>query len=225
MAPDASVYDREAIDGLVAALKRSGLHPHAASSSGHLSWTFAVFVAGIVFCLGCLVAGWLTLQRSERLRRRVEGATRAAREGVPLESLRALFGADLPTWLSSPDVSRMDWANTALEGMWSQVGAAAVKWAVLEGNLQHLLNSTTFWRPAWLASSGITVQGLSLGHVPPVITGVTAYKREENTLSDRVMLDFNFSWSSKMNGGTRRWQGWWLWCCCGGRVGMADKYC
>lgn len=74
------------------------------------------------------------------------------------------------------------------------------RWAVLDGNLEQLLNTTTFWRPAWLASSGIQVKGLALGQVPPVITGVTAYKAEEGTIADRMMLDFNFSWSSKLHG-------------------------
>lgn len=119
------LHNREALDVLVDALRGSSLVPQMHS----FSWlgTLVTFLWGILFCLGCLAAGWLTLQRSERFRRRVESATRAAREGIPLDSLRALFGTDLPTWLANPDISRMDWANTVLEGMWSQVGAAAVK--------------------------------------------------------------------------------------------------
>ncbi|KAL6775843.1 hypothetical protein ACKKBG_A18715 [Auxenochlorella protothecoides x Auxenochlorella symbiontica] len=176
------------------------LHSMHAASHHPAPWLSpsAAFLLGAVACLACLLAGWVTLQRSSSLRSKLEGLAKAAREGLSPATLSSLFGGDLPAWLAYPDVSRMEWANVALKGLWPQIDAAATKWAVLDGNLEPLLNGTTFWRPAWLASSGISVKGLALGNQPPVITGVRAYARDEDTCTDRVMVDFHFTWSSKM---------------------------
>ncbi|KFM23342.1 Extended synaptotagmin-3 [Auxenochlorella protothecoides] len=178
------------------------LHSMHAASHHPAPWLSpsAAFLLGAVACLACLLAGWVTLQRSSSLRSKLEGLAKAAREGLSPATLSSLFGGDLPAWLAYPDVSRMEWANVALKGLWPQIDAAATKWAVLDGNLEPLLNGTTFWRPAWLASSGISVKGLALGNQPPVITGVRAYARDEDTCTDRVMVDFHFTWSSKMEG-------------------------
>lgn len=178
------------------------LHSMHAASHHPAPWLSpsAAFLLGAVACLACLLAGWVTLQRSSSLRAKLEGLAKAAREGLSPATLSSLFGGDLPAWLAYPDVSRMEWANVALKGLWPQIDAAATKWAVLDGNLEPLLNGTTFWRPAWLASSGISVKGLALGNQPPVITGVRAYARDEDTCTDRVMVDFHFTWSSKMEG-------------------------
>lgn len=208
MAPLQAAQNEACTTDDIAALLRSV----QAASARPAPWVSpaAAFLLGAAVCVVCALAAWVTQQRSNTVRSKLEGLASAAREGLSHASLSSLFVGDLPAWLTYPDVSRMEWANVALRGLWPQIDAAATKWAVLDGNLAPLLNGTTFWRPAWLASSGIDVKGLALGNQAPLITGVRAYERDEDTCTDRVMVDFHFTWSSKMEGEPPPCMGGWV---------------
>ncbi len=57
-----------------------------------------------------------------------------------------------------------------MQCLWPHIEKAACKWAW--ENLDELLNSNDFWRPKWLHTSGVKLQGIILGHVPPTVTGM-----------------------------------------------------
>lgn len=87
------------------------------------------FWLGVLACVAVGVAVAVSLRRSAALRAHLGRVVHSVKGGLPTETLSSLFGGDLPSWLADPDVSRMDWANTALEGLWPQIDAAATKCA------------------------------------------------------------------------------------------------
>lgn len=109
----------------------------------------------------------------------------------------------LPSWLQSPDVGAAPpWLNTLTLQLWPYIQRAASKWTMEDRRLEVLLNSTTFWRPGWLARSGVRVAGVNLGDVPPRVTAVKVYRPEvqRGTALDQVTLESEFVFDSKMEG-------------------------
>ena len=101
--------------------------------------------------------------------RRRKHAAAAARSDAPTCVLN--MQADLPSWMAYPDVVRTRWMNTVSDQLWPHLAAALSKFALKDDFLEDLLNSNTFWKPPWLASSGVRVEGVVLGQAAPHISG------------------------------------------------------
>lgn len=80
--------------------------------------------------------------------------------------------------------------------------AAAERLATRSHQLDELLNSSQVWRPRWLGSSRVVVQGVSLGHTPPRITAIKAVAQREGNyaVQRQLALDCAFAWSSDLEG-------------------------
>ncbi|KAI3427265.1 hypothetical protein D9Q98_007197 [Chlorella vulgaris] len=78
--------------------------------------------------------------------------------------------------------------------------AAAERLATRSHQLDELLNSSQVWRPRWLGSSRVVVQGVSLGHTPPRITAIKAVAQREGNyaVQRQLALDCAFAWSSDL---------------------------
>ena len=96
------------------------------------------------------------------------------------DSIKRVFrgGESLPFWLSNPEVidSNPEFINTALQLLWKRIDRAGVEWAFKDQNLEHMMNAEDCWKPAWMKATGIVLQALSLGHVPPTVSGVKVYR-------------------------------------------------
>ena len=111
-------------------------------------------------------------------------------------------GGTLPSWLLHPDVDQAPpWLNTLTQYLWPHVERAATKFALQDRRLETLLNATTFWRPAWLARSGVRLAGVSLGAVPPKVTAIKVHRPDADSGTvGQVTLEACFVWDSKMEG-------------------------
>lgn len=107
----------------------------------------------------------------------------------------------LPAWLRMPDSYQSSFINQGLAVLWPSIDRAATAWAFKDRNLETLLNSSTFWKPAWLAASGVVLQSLELGHVPPTVTSVKIHSIGDSTVAkpDSLVADMTFEWSSKLH--------------------------
>ena len=117
------------------------------------------------------------------------------------EALIKLWGRDLgglPGWLAAPDVCQTEFVNQSLAVLWPHIDRAATEWAFTDRHLETLLNSQSFWKPAWLAASGVVLQALLLGQAPPRVTGIKVYPPEQGRSSKALCLDISFDWASKM---------------------------
>ncbi|KDD76721.1 hypothetical protein H632_c127p1 [Helicosporidium sp. ATCC 50920] len=151
---------------------------------------------GMLLAAALYAATTATARRSQRIRAVLERVAHIGSDASP-DSLRSLFGEDLPGWLRSPDAGRAAWLNTVLAGLWPEISAAGRTWAMDKGQLDALIANTECWRPRWLTAARISASSVSLGHVPPKVTAVQAYDR--NAHADRVVVDFDFAWASAMH--------------------------
>ena len=112
-------------------------------------------------------------------------------------------GGSLPSWLLHSDVDRAPpLLNTLTQHLWPYIERAAAKFALQDRRLETLLNATSFWRPAWLARSGVRLAGVSLGAVPPKVTAIKVHRpdAEGGSMVDQVSLESDFVWDSKLEG-------------------------
>lgn len=115
------------------------------------------------------------------------------------EALKKIFSKErggLPPWLGSPDFNNPTFVNAMMKLLWPRIDAAGAEWAFQERRLETMLNSETFWKPKWLAASGIVLQSVMLGHKPPVVTDIKVYQKGSNRSG--IVADIAFSWNSKM---------------------------
>ena len=94
------------------------------------------------------------------------------------------------------------WLNTLTQQLWPYIQRAASKWTMEDRRLETLLNETTFWRPGWLARSGVRLAGVNLGAVPPRVTAVKVHRPDvaSGTTLDQVTIESEFVWGSKLEG-------------------------
>ena len=117
------------------------------------------------------------------------------------EALHTIFSRDrggLPPWLKSPDFCDPVFVNAALQLLWPRIDKAGSEWAFHDRNLENLLNSQTFWKPKWIAATGIVLQSLVLGQIPPRVTNIKVYPLQGGSSQSSLVADMSFSWNSKM---------------------------
>ena len=117
------------------------------------------------------------------------------------ETLHKIFTSDrggLPPWLGSPDFNNPVFINAITKLLWPRIDKAGTEWAFTDRRLETMLNNETFWKPSWLAASGIVLQSLVLGHKPPVVTDVKIYPLQRGSTSTAIVADMAFTWNSKM---------------------------
>eukprot|EP00887_Chlorella_sp_A99_P007894 scaffold20.g7894.t1 len=210
---------------------------HAACPAPPGGATLHAFLGSVVFAL--LLLAFAYFSYCDFLRR--HGKLRAAAElaGMDAEQLRRMLSdVDLlPEWARMPDVERAPFANQILAQarlrcrspgcigvVWPNVECAAIKMALADNFLERLMNSTTFWRPAFLARSGVRILGLSLGPVPPTLAGIKAGvprwvaaagapqraaqgpsrvfpqpSGDARRSAEAVVLEVEFAWASRMD--------------------------
>ncbi|GAB4820429.1 hypothetical protein N2152v2_007475 [Parachlorella kessleri] len=164
-----------------------------------LALVLLAFLLGVTLTL--LVAGGTYLLLKLQQQRHEKQKIVAGLQDMDIETLKQLLGGeDLPPWLRFPDVVRVQWLNSITQCLWPHIEKAACKWAW--ENLDELLNSNDFWRPKWLHTSGVKLQGIILGHVPPTVTGmwprVKVYCQDTHMCREELSTEFDFSWASKM---------------------------
>ncbi|RNF26467.1 calcium-dependent lipid binding protein [Trypanosoma conorhini] len=104
------------------------------------------------------------------------------------ESLKDILGADLPEWLKYPNVSRVQWLNTLITGMWTSI-ASATQTSIRQA-LVPLLEAN---KPSFI--SGLVLKELSLGANPIVVHGIQHYPSDGNA----SVVDVTLSWDSDMD--------------------------
>jgi len=158
------------------------------------------FLIGSIFTAIALLAIYFTWQATNRKHESMTAATEAA--NLSHDEILQLFSqrhGGLPPWLRSPDSSQAAWLNVAMEVLWPFLDRAGTEWAFKDRNLETLLNSQTFWKPAWLAASGVILQSLMLGQTPPRVTGIKIYPPDPTTEGEGALVaDVSFDWASKM---------------------------
>ena len=115
------------------------------------------------------------------------------------DALKKIFSHErggLPPWLSSPDFNNPTFVNAITKLLWTRIDAAGAEWAFQDRRLETMLNAETFWKPKWLAASGIVLQSVILGHKPPVVTDIKVYQK--GSTNSGIVADIAFSWNSKM---------------------------
>jgi Ca2+-dependent lipid-binding protein len=90
----------------------------------------------------------------------------------------------MPSWISSSDVERAMWLDTALQTLWPGISKASESWLI--GCVQpYLDNIHSNIIPS------IVIKELNLGAISPRITGV----RNIKTTESMVRLDIEFVWA------------------------------
>lgn len=152
------------------------------------------------FVLALAVAAFLSKIQHDH-RRRLDSAHHGARPHP--DNIKRVFRGRLPFWIRNPDAlsSDVEFANTALKLLWPRIDRAASDWAFKDSALENLLNSQTFWKPAWMRASGIILDTIMLGERPAHVEGITVYDTHEphgGSLAKGIVMDVAFSWSSNM---------------------------
>lgn len=129
-----------------------------------LGFVLALVVAAVT------MASWRILQAR---RQHLDWSSHGARQAP--ENIKRVFRGRLPFWIKNPDVlnSNVEFVNTALKLMWPRIDRAASEWAFKDSALENLLNSQTFWKPAWMRASGIVLETIMLGERPAHVEGIT----------------------------------------------------
>jgi hypothetical protein len=116
----------------------------------------AVLLAPALVVLALALVAAAALASTASLRRRLKMRAAAQWSSIAAaspEGLRALLGADVggvPAWLLRGDAAPAPaFVNEALAILWPRIDRAATRWALTGGQLAHLLNDNTFWRPGW----------------------------------------------------------------------------
>lgn len=102
------------------------------------------------------------------------------------ECILELLG-EIPNWLTSPNIQRVDWLNNALQLKW---------WPHLQDLICFQIRQTfepvlEKYKPRGVKSVGF--QNLTLGDVAPVITGVHYLPTSD---IDEIVLEFGVTWTS-----------------------------
>ncbi|EFN56893.1 hypothetical protein CHLNCDRAFT_51691 [Chlorella variabilis] len=97
-------------------------------------------------------------------------------------------------------VRQPEWLNAALRVVWPHFSIAAERLATRGHQIDRLLNSPGVWRPRWLGTSRVEVQGVCLGQTPPRVTAVKAVAQQDGSYAaqSQLALDCTFSWSSQL---------------------------
>ena len=155
------------------------------------------FTFGAIF-LACYYTYYQSKKRHGKLRSTVEAASMS--KDAILNLFNSSDNGGLPAWLRMPDSHQSSFINQGLSVLWPSIDRAATAWAFNDRNLENLLNSSSFWKPSWLAASGVVLQSLELGQVPPTVTSVKVHSVGDSTDAkpDTLVADMTFEWSSKM---------------------------
>lgn len=160
-----------------------------------------IFGGGMLFGIVIILAVYFTVQWS---RRRTAGLRATAEvESLSTEELQKLFSSKqgfcaLPSIFMRPDIDKPAFMNDAMKILWPYINRAGTSWALEDGRLEEMMNEQTFWKPSWLAASGVILQSIYLGEVPPHVTGVKIYPPDPGSVSDALVADVSFDWVSKM---------------------------
>ena len=115
------------------------------------------------------------------------------------DAMKKIFSQErggLPPWLGSPDFNNPTFVNALVKLLWPRIDAAGAEWAFQDRRLETMLNAETFWKPKWLAASGIVLQSVILGQKPPVVTNIKVYQKGSS--NSGIVADIAFSWNSRM---------------------------
>jgi hypothetical protein len=161
------------------------------------------FILGFITFGVIFLACFITYASSHQRKRRVINAATAA--SLTKDNIIRLFSSEaggLPTWLRHLDSDHPTFVNQALSVLWPHIDRAATTWAFKDRNLENLLNEQDFWKPSWLAASGVVLQSLELGQYPPNVTGLKVYSTTPgagDAKPDSLTVDIDFDWLSKLN--------------------------
>lgn len=157
------------------------------------------FWLGVLSCLCVVAIAWFSYQRNFKKRQSMCHASQMSE--LSRENINKIFSKDnggLPPWLKSPDFNNPTFINAAMQLLWPKIDKAGAAWAFKDRNLENLLNNETFWKPKWLAASGVVLQSLVLGQTPPKVTDIKVYPSSQGSTGTAVVADVAFSWDSKM---------------------------
>lgn len=160
-----------------------------------------MYIAG--FFLGALfsafVIGLVLVLQAKFSRRRKMSSLASDGAEYSREAFKKIFSQErggLPPWLGSPDFNNPTFVNAITKLLWPRIDAAGTEWAFQDRRLEAMLNAETFWKPKWLAASGIVLQSVMLGHKPPMVTDIKVYQKGSS--SSGIVADIAFAWNSKM---------------------------
>lgn len=157
------------------------------------------------FFLGCVVASvtsllvylaWCKYNDNKSLCR--QAASCSEFSDAVMNKIFSPSRGGLPPWLKSPGFNNPKFVNTAMQILWPKIDKAGVEWAFKDRKLEKMLNSMDFWKPKWLAASGVVLQSVVLGQVPPNVTDIKVYPRDQGSTNNALVADIAFSWNSKM---------------------------
>jgi hypothetical protein len=161
------------------------------------------FFFGALTCVGLGFALIFSLDHFKERYKAILSAAEAA--SSDRNSFIKVFGSStggLPGWLRFLDTEQPAWLNDATRVLWPYIDKAASAWAFHDNALEKLLNSQSFWKPKWLAASGVIPQSLALGQVPPKITSIKVYGhggQNPTAPANALVADITFDWASKMH--------------------------
>ncbi|KAH7618895.1 putative Synaptotagmin-3 [Nannochloris sp. 'desiccata'] len=161
------------------------------------------FILGFITFGIIFLACFITYASSQQQQKRVINAATAA--SLTKDNIIRIFSSEaggLPTWLRHLDSDHPTFVNQAMSVLWPHIDRAATSWAFKDRNLENLLNEQDFWKPSWLAASGVVLQSLELGQTPPNVTGLKVYSTTPgagDVKPDSLTVDIDFDWLSKLN--------------------------
>lgn len=167
-----------------------------------LGFIIPFVLGGVTFSL-VLAVLYLTSEHSKQRHVSLCDAVAAAdiNERTKLLQLFSAGSGGLPAWLRFLDTDHPAWLNSGLQVLWPHIDRAASTWAFKDRALETLLNSQSFWKPGWLAASGVVLQSLVLGQVPPQVTAIKVYGHGGEGgggPAEALIADISFDWASKM---------------------------
>eukprot|EP00245_Coleochaete_scutata_P005270 TRINITY_DN18704_c0_g1_i1.p1 TRINITY_DN18704_c0_g1~~TRINITY_DN18704_c0_g1_i1.p1 ORF type:complete len:540 (+),score=131.63 TRINITY_DN18704_c0_g1_i1:106-1725(+) len=95
---------------------------------------------------------------------------------------------ELPQWVANPDYDRVDWMNKFLREMWPYLDKAVAKEVIVQ--TAPLIEK---YKPAQIQS--IDFETLTLGTLPPTLTGVKIY----DTMDKEIILEPALKWAGNPN--------------------------
>lgn len=157
----------------------------AASIVIYLFWILNVSIAPVFFLL--LLAAFFHEIKKDKLKRHSQAQiTSTVDEKTLVEN--TFKPNDVPAWILFPDKERVEWINTILEMLWPKLGLMVREgiYGVVEPEIQKSLEQ--------YGMTGFTFERVTLGQIPPRITGIKVY--DKKSIRNQIAIDVDLLYTS-----------------------------
>jgi len=95
----------------------------------------------------------------------------------------------LPSWVTFPDVDRVEWINVIMKKIWPNIGQISkmVAKRLVEPKINEILKRLSVKSVSLEAISNFKIKDLIIGSIPARVGGIKVYDR--NTVRDEIVMD------------------------------------